>query len=449
MSTIVALSTPPGRSAIAIIRLSGPHSLRMVSDLLKEGTLTLAPRQATLKTICDPERGIVLDRVLITTFPAPNSFTGEEMVEISCHGSPIIIRWVIDIMLRSGARLADAGEFTLRALTNGKLDLSQAEAIRDLINAQTDLAARQAIRQLSGELSVRLQPLKDRLIDAIVPLESAVEFVEDDLPKLQAVEVVKQLKSVVSELNKLAASFSAGHWLRDGIKVTIVGRPNVGKSSLFNGLLRRERAIVTSVPGTTRDTLSETISIGGVPVSLTDTAGVRGTPDAIESIGIHRAQQAIVDADLVLLVVDGSEGFNDDDLDVFSRARDSRYLVVVNKSDLPDFKPDVPGAGPEAISVSALTGNGLDELSGAIIRRLGVVDSEREGLLITDARHYDLLQKSIEQIEAAILHLKERASEELVLVGLHNALTLLGAITGETTTEDILSEIFSTFCIVK
>ncbi len=303
MSTIVALSTPPGRSAIAIIRLSGPHSLRIVSDLITEGTLALAPRQATLKTICDPERGIVLDRALITTFPGPNSFTGEEMVEISCHGSPIIIRRMIDIMLRSGARLANAGEFTLRALTNGKLDLSQAEAIRDLINAQTDLAAQQAIRQLSGELSARLQPLKDRLIDAIVPLESAVEFVEDDLPNLQAAEVVKRLKGVVSELAKLAASFSAGHWLRDGIKVTIVGRPNVGKSSLFNGLLRRERAIVTSIPGTTRDTLSETINIGGVPVSLTDTAGVRGTPDAIESIGIDRAQQAIVDADLVLLVM--------------------------------------------------------------------------------------------------------------------------------------------------
>jgi tRNA modification GTPase len=402
-----------------------------------------------LKTICDPERGIVLDRALITTFPGPNSFTGEEMVEISCHGSPIIIRRMIDIMLRSGARLADAGEFTLRALTNGKLDLSQAEAIRDLINAQTDLAAQQAIRQLSGELSVRLQPLKDRLIDAIVPLESAVEFVEDDLPNLQAAEVVKRLKGIVNELAKLAASFSAGHWLRDGIKVTIVGRPNVGKSSLFNGLLRRERAIVTSIPGTTRDTLSETINIGGVPVSLTDTAGVRGTPDAIESIGIDRAQQAIVDADLVLLVVDGSEGFNDDDLDVFSRVRNSRYLVVVNKSDLPDFKPHVPGVGPEAISVSALGGNGLDDLSGAIIRRLGVVDSDGDGLLITDARHYDLLQKSVEQIEAAILSLNERASEEFVLVGLHNALTLLGAITGETTTEDILSEIFSTFCIGK
>jgi len=388
-----------------------------------------------------------LDRVLVTIFPAPHSFTGEELVELSCHGSPIIIRQLIDVILQRGARLADAGEFTLRAVANGKLDLSQAEGIRDLIDAQTDLAAQQAIRQLSGELSHRLQPLKDRLIEIIVPLESAVEFVEDDLPALQTAEIVKRLQGVKLELKDLASSFSSGHWLRDGIKVTITGRPNVGKSSLFNGLLKHERAIVTNVPGTTRDTLIETVGLGGLPLTLTDTAGVRGTPDKIESIGIDRAQRAIADADLVLIVVDGSEELNEDDLDVFSRARDSRYLIVANKSDLPGFK--VNRVGPEEVAVSALTGEGLDDLKRAILGQLGVGKSENEGLLITDARHHDLLQQSIEQVDSSISHLNERSSEELVLVGLHNALTLLGAITGETTSNDILSEIFATFCIGK
>jgi tRNA modification GTPase len=450
MSTIAALSTPPGRSAIAVVRLSGPKSLNIVARLTTEGTFSPRPREATLRTIRDPHAGEVLDQVLITYMPAPNSFTGEEMVELSCHGSPIILRRIIDVLLDHGARLADPGEFTLRALANGKMDLSQAEAIRDLINARSEAAAQQAIRQLGGALSLRLQPLKDSIIRVIVRLESALEFVEDDLPALESETIVDSLRKVIEELRTLSSTFHSGHWLRDGIKVTIAGRPNVGKSSLFNRLLVTDRAIVTEIPGTTRDTLSETISISGIPIVLTDTAGVRGTSDKIESIGIDRAQQAIADADLVLLVVDGSTELNEDDWTLFSQADDSRYLVVVNKSDLPGFKGPGGGLGPsERVSISALRGDGLDEVCKAIVRRVGFADLSNEGFLVTDARHYDLLGKSRKQVEAAVVLFEGRASEELVLVGLHNALTLLGAITGETTTEDILSEIFSTFCIGK
>ncbi|HLE62072.1 MAG TPA: tRNA uridine-5-carboxymethylaminomethyl(34) synthesis GTPase MnmE, partial [Pyrinomonadaceae bacterium] len=409
------------------------------------------PRQATLRSIRDSHTGELVDRVLMTYMQAPNSFTGEEMIEISCHGSPVIVRRILDLVLANGARLAEPGEFSLRAVENGKLDLSQAEAIRDLINAQTQAAARQAVRQLNGELSCRLTSLKNKLVETIVRLEAAVEFVEDDLHELQVTELSNGLRRVSSELKELASSFSAGHWLRDGISVTITGRPNVGKSSLFNSLLKRDRAIVSTVPGTTRDTLSEMISITGIPVSLTDTAGVRGKPDEIETIGIDRTHKAIADADLVLFVVDGTEGLTEDDMLLFSRTRETRCLLVANKGDLPGFScaDRFAELGDSCVPVSALTGEGLEQLCETIVRELGVNEVDRQDLLVTDARHYDLLRKTREELEAAIRLIDDQTSEELVLVGLHNALTLLGAITGETTSDQILSEIFATFCIGK
>lgn len=372
------------------------------------------------------------------------------MLEISCHGSPVVVRRIIDIVLSLGGQLAAAGEFSLRALSNGKLDLSQAEAIRDLINAQTEAAARQALRQLDGELSNRLQPLKKSLIEVIVRLEAAVEFVEDDLPAVQSKELAAKLRFLALQLERMAATFAVGHWLRSGAKVTIAGRPNVGKSSLFNSLLRRDRAIVTHFPGTTRDTLSETVNLCGIPVSLTDTAGVRKTPDEIETIGIERAQMAIADADLVLFVVDGTSELSEDDHLIFRKLRNSKFLVVVNKLDQPGFADRYSEFEPaRSVSVSALRGDGLEELCEAAFAELGANNFDAGDLLVTDARHYDLLCKSSEQLGEAIRLLERQATEELVLVGLNNALTLLGAITGETTSNDILSQIFATFCIGK
>ncbi|HEX5709190.1 MAG TPA: GTPase, partial [Pyrinomonadaceae bacterium] len=253
--TIVALSTPPGRSGIGVVRMSGAGALALVRSLLREEEFDPEPNRVSLKSIHDPESGAVIDRALVTYFKAPHSFTGEDVIELSCHGSPPLLLHVIDAILRRGARAADPGEFTLRALSNGRLNLSQAEAVRDLIDARTFAGVRQAARQLGGELSARLQPVKDALIEIIVPLESALEFVEDDLPEDVTRDVAHKLSSLVARLSDLARTFRSGRLLKDGLRVTIVGRPNVGKSSLFNGLLAMDRAIVTEIPGTTRDSL--------------------------------------------------------------------------------------------------------------------------------------------------------------------------------------------------
>ena len=283
MDTIVALGTPAGRSAIGVIRLSGPQALDIARFLISDSQFNPEPAQSVLRSI--RSRSGILDKSLLTYFPAPNSYTGEDVLEISCHGSPVVLRQVIDLTLELGGRLAGPGEFTLRALSNGKLNLSQAEAIRDLINSQTEAAAQQALRQMMGELSVRLQGAEQALIQTIVQLESALEFVEDDLPQLRKLQLGRDLSEVVTSLDILASTFELGHLLRDGLRVTLAGRPNVGKSSLFNRLLASNRAIVTEVPGTTRDTLTEAISLNGIPVVLTDTAGVRHSTDRIEKIG--------------------------------------------------------------------------------------------------------------------------------------------------------------------
>jgi tRNA modification GTPase len=407
-------------------------------------------RRATLTKLRSTSDDEVLDQVLLTCFPGPQSLTGEDVVEISCHGSPAIVRRIVDATLELGAVLAAAGEFTLRALTNGKIDLAQAEAIRDLIAAQTDAAVKQAARQLNGELSNALDPFKQKLIDVIVLLESALEFVEDDLPAPQLNQVDATLVSVLAGVEQLSQSYSAGRLLQEGARVAITGRPNVGKSSLFNSLLRSERAIVTDVPGTTRDTLSESLDIGGVPVVLTDTAGLRETSDDVETLGIERTHRAMGDADLVLVVLDGSAEVGLEDRELLDRTAASHRIVVLNKCDLPDFRSSsrcVPGV--EAINVSARTGEGLSTLHHAIVAQLNSDSAEDGSLLITNARHYDLLCNAKRELEVARECLRDRHSEELVVAPLHNALKLLGQITGETTTEDILSEIFATFCIGK
>ncbi|MGI8897406.1 MAG: tRNA uridine-5-carboxymethylaminomethyl(34) synthesis GTPase MnmE [Pyrinomonadaceae bacterium] len=452
MDTIVALGTPPGRSAIGVIRLSGPDSLAIVRSIVADNHFKPEPSQSVLRTIRSNCSNTILDRALITYFPAPNSYTGEHVVEISCHGSPVILRQVVDLTLGLGARLADPGEFTLRALSNGKLNLSQAEAIRDLINAQTEAAAQQALRQLTGELSVRLQGPQQNLIQTIVQLESALEFVEDDLPQLSKQNIVGELTDVARDLDRMASTFEVGHLLRDGLKVTFAGRPNVGKSSLFNMLLASERAIVTEVPGTTRDTLTERISLSGVPILLTDTAGLRDSMDRIEGMGVERTRQAMAEADLLVVVIDGSEDLLAEDLSVLLQAKSARHIVAMNKSDVPSFdnlEKSRPSFGARAINVSAVTGFGLEALRAAILEPFGSVDLSHAGFLITDARHYDLLLRARSEVQSSLDLLQGGASEELVLIGLHNGLRYLGQITGETTTDEILSEIFATFCIGK
>jgi tRNA modification GTPase len=448
MTTIVALSTPRGRGALAVIRLSGPDAIAIARQM--SGVDALEPRHATLVTLRRPKSGDELDQVLLTCFNAPHSLTGEDVVEISCHGSPAVVRSIIDTTLALGAVLAGPGEFTLRALSNGKINLAQAEAIRDLIAAQTEAAVKQASRQLNGELSNALGPFKEKLLEIIVLLESALEFVEEDIPAPRANEIDSDLAVVSSRVEKLARSYSAGRLLQEGVRVTISGRPNVGKSSLFNRLVERERAIVTDIPGTTRDTLTEAIDLEGIPVIFTDTAGLRQTTDGIETLGIERTRRAMSDSDLVLVVLDGSEELGPSDRELIDQTANQRRLVVMNKSDLPGFI--VPASCVDElqrINVSARTGEGLATLRAAILASVSSNGVDEGGLLITNARHYDLLCSTQLALDGARLAMRERHSEELVLVPLHNALKFLGQITGETTTEDILSEIFATFCIGK
>jgi tRNA modification GTPase len=448
MTTIVALSTPRGRGALAVIRLSGPDAISIATRMCSLDDVET--RRATLTPLSRPSTNETLDQVVLTCFRAPHSLTGEDVAEISCHGSPAVVRSIIDTTLELGAVLAGPGEFTLRALSHGKINLAQAEAIRDLIAAQTDAAVKQASRQMNGELSNALGPFKEKLLDVIVVLESALEFVEEDLPTPRVNEIEKDLATVSAGVEKLARSYNAGRLLQEGVRVTITGRPNVGKSSLFNGLIERERAIVTDIPGTTRDTLSEAIDLEGIPLILTDTAGLRETTDGIETLGMERTRRAMGDSDLVLVVIDGSAEVGPSDKDLITQTENVRRLIVMNKSDLPGFS-DASSCIRELhpINVSARTGEGLTTLRAAILASLSSNGVDDGSLLITNARHYDLLCSAQRELDAARSTLREKHSEELVLVPLHNALKFLGQITGETTTEDILSEIFATFCIGK
>jgi tRNA modification GTPase len=371
----------------------------------------------------------------------------------------VLLRQVIDICLQVDARMAEPGEFSLRALGNGRINLAQAEAIRDLIDARTVASARQAVRQLGGEFSNQLQPIKDELLDVIVVLESALEFVEDDLPDVQAENVKTKLRRVVASIDQIASTFRAGRLIREGLKVALVGRPNVGKSSLFNALVGSERAIVTEIAGTTRDQIHEQFTINNIPVSLIDTAGLRETTDTVESIGVERSRRTMADADLVIVMIDASESLSAEDVEILASVSDLSHVVAINKIDkvspvevsdrieAVNATSGIPRAKIHALS--AKTREGLAELQHAIVDPFAPEDVTTSGFLVTDARHHDLLLRAKSEIEHSLDLMNQQTSEEITLIGLHNALRYLGQITGETTTEDMLTRIFSTFCIGK
>jgi len=448
--TIVALATPPGRGGIGVIRLSGPGSLHILQELINDHDFHPEPNVLTLRSLIDPATNETLDRALVCYFKAPHSFTGEDVVELHCHGSPILLRTIIDVTLTLNARMATPGEFSLRAVANGRMKLSEAEAIRDLVDSQTDAAARQATRQMSGEISHALQPLEDELLKIIVRLESSLEFVEDDLPLIEQDQLVASLRSLRSACERMAGTFSRGRLLRDGIRVTLIGRPNVGKSSLFNSLVGHGRAIVTEIPGTTRDAITESIGLDGVPLIVTDTAGLRVSTDQIEAIGVDRTRREAADSDLLIVVIDGSESLTQEDRQVLSEAANRLHIIALNKSDLGDFSATrITDGSSSIVLVSAKTAAGLDGLRAAIIKPFTNGKANGEGLLITTARHHDLLTRAVDAIRSSEDLLLDHASEEIVLVGLLNALRYLGEITGETTSDEILGKIFSTFCIGK
>ena len=448
--TIVALSTAAGHGAIGVIRLSGPESLAILRSLMSEHDYDPTPNLLSLRNLFDPTTGHQLDESLACYFKGPHSFTGEDVVELHCHGSPVVLRAVIDAALTLGARMADAGEFSLRAVANGRMTLTEAEAVRDLISAHTDASVRQATRQMKGEISNRLQPAKDQLLEIIVRLESSLEFVEDDLPATDQQTILGSLRRLISDLEKLARTFNQGKLIRDGLRVALVGRPNVGKSSVFNMLLGHGRSIVTEMPGTTRDTITEYVSLDGVPVVLTDTAGIRIAGDEIEAMGVDRTKREAADSDLLIVVLDGSQPLTDEDHQVLDDVANHRHVIAINKNDLPTFSNGTSlNSSSAPVSISAKTEAGLERLRTAILAPFTNGNVIGEGLLITNARHHDLLQQSIRAVESSVDLLERRASEELILVGLHNALRYLGDITGETTTDEILGQIFATFCIGK
>ncbi|HEY3131529.1 MAG TPA: tRNA uridine-5-carboxymethylaminomethyl(34) synthesis GTPase MnmE, partial [Acidobacteriota bacterium] len=332
METIVALATPPGRSAIAVVRISGPDTLAYLKRLAHKDSFV--PRHATLVDIKDPQSCEKIDTCLVQYFPQPHSYTGEDLCEISCHGSTVLAGRLLESLLVLGARFAQPGEFTLRAFINGKMDLAQAEAVRDLVNAQTEYQARVAREQLEGKLSLSLQPLKQRLVEVISFLETAVEFVEDDVGEIPRADQSKKLSAICDELEKMEATYQFGKFIHDGFRLAIVGRPNVGKSSLFNALLESDRAIVTEIPGTTRDPITESIHVHGIPVRLTDTAGIRPSVDRVERIGIERSHQAAGEADVLLVVLDSSQTLTTEDEVLLTKLDQQRGIVVWNKMDL-------------------------------------------------------------------------------------------------------------------
>lgn len=451
-TTIVGIATPPGYGGIGVIRLSGPESLSLTQTLIGPKSNQFTPNRVSFYQLIHPETNDVLDEGLITYFQSPHSFTGEEVVEISCHGSPVILGEVVHLLVSAGATPAGPGEFTLRAFLNQRIDLTQAEAINDLIHSQTKYQAQIAARQLNGELSRQLQSIKNSLIELIVYFESAVEFVEDDLNNLDIERFQGRLSHIISELNQMLASYRYGRLIRSGIKMALIGRPNVGKSSIFNALIGRDRAIVTPIPGTTRDLINETFSLNGIPVELIDTAGIRETDETIEKIGIERTRAAIADADFVIAVVDGQDPLSLDEINLLHEI--PFQLVVVNKSDLncalseksiTQITNEVP-----ILLVSALTGEGIDLLREQIHTSVTSRNSlSSDSGIITNERHYHALELSLNALIRSQNDLLAGCSEEIVLVNLHETLRCLGIITGETLLGDILNQIFSTFCIGK
>jgi tRNA modification GTPase len=443
--TIVAISTPSGRGALGVIRLSGSQA-RTIAGRILSAPIEWRPWQARLAELLDRD-GRPIDQVVATFFEAPRSYTAEDLIEISCHGSPVVLRHAVERSLAAGARLAEPGEFTLRAFLNGRIDLPQAEAVRDLIDATTLYQARVAAQQTSGSVSRRIAPIKEQFLELIALLEAGIDFAEDDVSVAPAGEILRRLDPILESVRQLAASFQYGGLVRQGLTLAIVGRPNVGKSSLFNRLLEQDRAIVTDIPGTTRDLVSEISTIGGIPVKLYDTAGIREGTGLVESLGIERSYQAMVDSDLTLVVIDLSQPLKPEDHALIARARSQgRHLVAGNKCDLGTCDTGILACVP----VSALTGAGIPELRDAILESVAPNRAfETETGFITSLRHEQLLRESATWLEKAHSAVEANIPHEMLLLDLYAGLRPIDAITGATTADDILNRIFSTFCIGK
>ena len=448
--TIAAIATAPGEGGIAVVRLSGSASLEVLGRIFSAARrVATRPRRLVHGWLVSPADGQRIDEVLAVSMPAPGSFTGEDVVEIHCHGGMLVSRRVLEAALAAGARPAEPGEFSLRAFLNGRLDLAQAEAILELVRARTDRAHQLALDGLAGHLSCSVRALRAELLEAQAHLEASIDFSEEDLPTR---DVGPLLERALDGVRGLLEGAEQGIVYRQGVRTAIVGRPNVGKSSLLNALLRTDRAIVTHLPGTTRDTVEETANLGGIPFWLVDTAGLREATDPVEQIGVERSRAALATADLVLLVIDASEPLRDEDHSLLRSLKDRPVLFALNKADLLSgpASEELRALGPEpvAVEVSALTGQGLPDLERALataaLGGLPVADPR-----VSNPRHRSALERARAALEAALQAHAERLPVDLQAGEVAAAVAALGEVTGENATEDLLDAIFSRFCIGK
>jgi tRNA modification GTPase len=452
--TIAAIATPPGEGGVAIVRVSGPDAEEIAAKLFirdKKINDKLESHRLYYGKIVAPETNRVMDQVLLTLMRKPRSYTGEDVVEIHCHGGAFLTRQMLGLILASGARQADPGEFTKRAFLNGRLDLAQAEAVLDLIEARTDKGAALALDQVSGGLSKWLDALREELLDILVQVEAAIDFPDEDIELLQRRDLAEKLTALADKIHVILEGYDWGRLYREGARVAIAGRPNVGKSSLLNALLGEDRVIVTPVPGTTRDVIEESINLLGLPAVLWDTAGIRDTDDQVEQIGVRLARRHVEKADAVLVVLDGSQALNEADL-AFNRGADKKTLIAINKIDLPQAFTlgDASKCFPHArlAGVSAKTGAGIDELKLALRELLLGAQSEPD-IVITNVRHAAALTRSERALRHATEALIGACPPEFAAVDLNGAREALEEIVGVISNDDILERIFSKFCIGK
>lgn len=450
--TIAAIATPLGSGGIGIVKVSGPDAKNIVLKIFrsKSGAQHLKPRYLHYGQIFAADAATPIDEVLVAFMPAPHSYTGQDVIEIQAHGGTLVLQEIMRAVLKLGARAAEGGEMTLRAFVNGRLDLTQAESVMDVVEAKTAAGLRLAAQQLGGALSNQISAARQKLVNVLAYIEATIDFVEEDIP---LDDMLPPMNDALEALTALAKTAAQGMIYRQGVRTAIVGKPNVGKSSLLNALLHGERAIVTDIPGTTRDTLEETANIGGIPLVLVDTAGIRAqTADAVEKIGIERSRAALAQADLALMVVDSSQPLSAGDWEIEKLVEGKPALLVLNKIDLPqahpppaDFLPGVP-----RVPLSALTGEGLDTLEEILVEQItGGHVTLGDGAVVSNPRHQALISRAIAHTESAIAAQSAGLSPDLVSVDVREAVDALGEITGETATEDLLETIFSKFCIGK
>jgi tRNA modification GTPase len=453
--TIAAIATPLGEGGIGVIRISGESAGKVMGEVfVPAGSKMPADRRMTYGHIVDPETGKVIDEVLCVFMKAPATYTAEDVVEINCHGGMVPLRKTLELVLAHGARMAEKGEFTKRAFLNGRMDLSQAEAVIDVIRARTDTTFDVAMDQLEGVLSRQIKAIRKKLLDTLVQLTVNIDYPDEDIEEMTFEKLDESLKDINEDIGRLLASASTGRIINEGLRVAIIGKPNVGKSSLMNCLLRESRAIVTEIPGTTRDTIEEFLSIRGIPVILTDTAGIRETDDKIESIGIEKSKESFNQADLIIFMLDASEELSREDMQIMDVVDPHKTLVVLNKTDLDvrltkeSIADDLEGA--EIVETSMVDATGVDMLEEAIVNRVYAGDvNPNESCMVTNVRHKDLLQQAGNSVSDALGLVALREPLEIIEIDVNSAYEALGEITGEAVSDDILNEVFSRFCLGK